>query len=104
MAAKRSSKKAYIARRRRRVREGFIGEGLAPREIAAKLVADGTIETTDESLESAIRIVRSDVAGIRGEIDAEREEDDQQHAASNTADAMERELARLRTEQRRQER
>jgi hypothetical protein len=92
MPAKKESKERYIARRQRRVRELYIGEGLQPRAIAERLVKDGTIETTDESLESALRLVRSDVAAIREEIDAERAEDAKPFTV-NEIDALERELA-----------
>lgn len=103
MAIKKESKQQYLARRRRRVRELYRGDGLTPREIAERLVKDGTIETTDESLESALRLVRQDVAAIREEIDAERAEDSKPIHASNEIDAIERELADLRKEHQRQE-
>src|SRR6266498_1255642 len=101
-ARKADSKRQYIARRQKRVRELYIREGLQPREIAAKLVADGTIETSDESLESAARLVRSDVAALRVELDVDRSEDAKPALLGNAIDALERQLAFLRKERDRQ--
>lgn len=101
--AKLESKRAYIARRKRCVRELYVREGYEVRDIAAALVADETITTTDESLESAIRLVRSDVAEIRAELDGLRSADAQPNVAGNEVDALERKLERLRKEHRRQE-
>jgi hypothetical protein len=103
MTIKKESKRQYLDRRRRRVRELFRFEGLQPREIAEILVKDGTIETADESLESALRLVRSDVAEIRAEIDDERTEDAKPIVAANEVDALERELVDLRKERDRQQ-
>jgi hypothetical protein len=102
MPAKKESKERYIARRQRRVRELYIGEGLQPRAIAERLVKDGTIETTDESLASALRLVRSDCAAIRAETNDERAEDASPTVAVNEIDALERELGELRIEHARQ--
>jgi hypothetical protein len=99
MKAKRTSKRAYLARRKRRVRELYL-DGLDPRDIAVKLVEDGTIETTDESLESAARLVRGDVAEIKAEIESVRIQDAQ--VAGSERDALERKLKRLRAEYERQ--
>jgi hypothetical protein len=95
-AVKKESKKRYLARRMKRVRELYLRDGLEPRDIAAELVKDGTIETTDESFESAIRLVRGDVAKIRAEIDGRRAADSEKKVAINEIDALERELAELR--------
>jgi hypothetical protein len=98
MAAKRESKAQYIARRRWRVRELFYGEGLQPRAIAERLVREGTIETTDESLASALRLVYEDCAAVRAEVNDERAENSKPAVASNEIDALDRELEALRTE------
>ena len=93
---KRKAKREYLAKRRRRVRELYVDFGLTSRQIAEKLVSAGVIETTDESLESAIRLVRSDVAEIRREVDAERDEDGKREVAGSAGDALRRQLERLR--------
>lgn len=102
-AAKKQSKRMYLAKRKKRVRELYIHGRLEPRDIAAKLVDDGTIETTDESLESAVRLVRGDVAKIRAEITSHREGDADASVAFNEIDALEYELADLRKERDRQQ-
>jgi hypothetical protein len=56
---RKQSKDLYLEKRKRRVRELYEKEGLQARDIAARLVDEGTIETLDESLESAIRLVRA---------------------------------------------
>lgn len=95
MPAKRESKKAYLDRRKRRVRELYL-EGLEAPEIASLLVAEGTIDTTDESLASAIRLVRVDIAEYRAELTAQRADDSKPSVASDEVDSLTRKLRRLR--------
>lgn len=92
--ARRETKRAYMARRRKRVRELFILHGFEPREIAARLIEDGTI--TASSFESAHTLVRSDVAEIRRQIDAHRVDDGAAVVAPNEIDALERRFTNLR--------
>jgi hypothetical protein len=103
MPAKGRSKKQYIAKRVARVRDLYLREHLEPRDIASRLVAEGAIETTDESLESAIRLVRGDVKKIRSEIDSRRAGDADTSVALNDLDALELELKDLRKERDRQQ-
>lgn len=100
--AKQQSKKTYLAKRKNRVRELYIHDRMQPRDIAARLVADGVIETTDESLESAVRLVRDDVREIREELVRYRSGDAAPAVAFDEIDAMENELADLRREHTRQ--
>jgi hypothetical protein len=93
---KQQSKKTYLAKRKARVRQLHIHEHMGTRDIAAKLVNDGTIETSDESLESAIRLVREDVREIRAELSRERDED--APVSFDALDALEYELTDLRIE------
>lgn len=102
MPAKQTSKRDYISRRKARVRDLYVTERLAPREIAARLVQEETIETTDESLESAIRIVRGDVAALRSELVSHRSGDADPSLAFDDLDALEAELTGLRVERDRQ--
>jgi hypothetical protein len=95
MPAKRESKKAYLVRRKRRVRELYL-EGYDAPEIARQCVAEGVIETIDESLESAIRLVRADIAEFRRELSAHRAADANPEVAGSEIDALERKLRRLR--------
>ncbi len=104
MAAKRQSKAQYLKKRRARVRELYIHERLEPRNIARRLVDEGSIETSDESLESAIRLVRDDVKSIRAEINSRRGADADATVAFDEVDALEYELADLRHERDRQKR
>lgn len=103
-ATKQQSKKAYLAKRKARVRELYIHARLEPRDIAAKLVHDGTIETTDESLESAVRLVREDVRELREQITRHRSGDADATVAFDEIDALEYELSDLRSERDRQKR
>lgn len=95
MTIKRESKKAYLERRKRRVRELYL-EGHEAPEIATALVEDGTIETTDESLDSAIRLVRKDIKEYREQLTAQRLDDAQPGIAGDELDALSRKLRRLR--------
>jgi len=97
------AKLTYLAKRKKRVREIFEREGLQPRDIAARLVNEGVIETLDESLESATRLVRADLKEIRLSIDTGRAADAVPALAGNEIDALERELAELRRQHARQE-
>ncbi len=101
-ARKRMAKAAYVERRRKRVYELYVDQHMEPRDIALQLVHDGTIETTDESLESAIRIVRKDVAEIRSRLTSERDLDSDRTVALTEIDALELELKHLRKERDRQ--
>jgi hypothetical protein len=102
-AAAEASKKSYLAERATKIREMYLRDGLESRDIAAALVADGTIKTTDRSLQSAIRLVQVEVAKIRAEIDGFRADDADGKVATSEVDALERKLARLRLERDRQQ-
>lgn len=97
MAAKRESKLAYLDRRKKRVRELYL-EGEETVDIASKLVTEGVIETSDESLESAIRLVRKDIAKFRAELAAHRIADAKPEIAGDDIDILSRKLKRLREE------
>jgi hypothetical protein len=100
-AAPVESKKSYLAKRLARVRELYMHEGLEPVDIAERLVDEGAIKTSSDTLDSAVRLVRADVALIRKGVDAQRKTD--APLVSRDLDVLERELLRLRRELRRQE-
>ncbi len=98
---KRQSKNRYLAHRKQRVWELRRTEGLEPYDIAVRLVKEGTIETTDETLQSAVKLVRGDLADLNSERQGERVLD--VAVAGSEVDVLERELAELRKQHARQE-
>lgn len=92
--AGRESQKAYLAKRDARIEDLFLREGYESRDIAALMLANGTLRS--DSVESAERTVRSVVAKIRARLDIARKADAQPTFATNDIDALERKLKRLR--------
>jgi hypothetical protein len=87
-----SEKQDYLRTRKTRVRQLYLRDNLEAPAIAARLIEDGTIETKSE--ESALRLVRADVAEIKKEIAAERGEI-AAHDGGASLDAQLKELERL---------
>lgn len=88
------SQKRYLAKRDARIEQLYVREGEEPRDIAVKMLEEGTL--TSKSEESAIRTVRGIVAIIRTRLDGARSDDSKSEVATNEVDALERKLKRLR--------
>ena len=99
--AKKPTQREYRAKRDARIEELYLREGLEPRDIAAKMLAEETLAS--ESEDSAMRTVRGVVRKLRERLDGARLGDSKAEIATNEIDALERKLARLRQEHARQE-
>jgi hypothetical protein len=102
MPAKKQTKAQYMAKVEQRVYHLYYFRGIdKPKEIAEILVREGTMETTDESLESATRLVREHLRNVKASIAGERKRDTS--VVTDDLDVLERELAELQKQHARQE-
>lgn len=88
--------RAYLKSRDVRIEELYLREGLEPREIAAQMLDEASLQA--ESLDSAMRTVRGVVAKFRKRVDAARTDDGNVAVATSEIDAIERKLVRLRSD------
>jgi hypothetical protein len=103
-AAPPTEKAAYLAERDAAIEALYLNEGYdEPREIAHLLWNRGLIDTKDESLESATRIVRGVLAGIRARLTQQRTADAQEGVSSARIDILLRQLRELKRQLARQE-
>jgi len=103
-AAEASAKAEYLARRDAAIEVLYLNDGYDdPREIAQLLVTRGLIETKDDSLESATRIVRGVLAKIRKRLADQRIQDAQEGVSSSRIDILLRQLRELKKQLARQE-